>query len=131
MALPPGFRFDPTDTELFSHYLYKKINGTLLPMQKLYVTVCDLYGQNDPWIIWDKFGGNSLTEKDDLYFFSKLKKKTDKSCKRFDRTVGVDRKGTWSGEKLDKTIQFKLSSSHNRTIQGLKKRFSYENPTVP
>jgi len=26
MVLPPGFRFHPTDEELISHYLYKKVN---------------------------------------------------------------------------------------------------------
>lgn len=25
MVLPPGFRFHPTDEELISHYLYKKV----------------------------------------------------------------------------------------------------------
>lgn len=28
MDLPPGFRFHPTDEELISHYLYKKVLDT-------------------------------------------------------------------------------------------------------
>ena len=28
MDLPPGFRFHPTDEELISHYLYKKVIDT-------------------------------------------------------------------------------------------------------
>ncbi|XP_050214061.1 NAC domain-containing protein 41-like [Mercurialis annua] len=117
---PPGIRFCPKDDELFCHYLYGKIKGLAFsPLELSLVQHCDLYGDHDPWTIWENFGGESSTFMDDLFFFTQLKKKS--SAKRFGRTVG--RNGTWSGE--GKGDEFELGN-----VKGLKKRFHYDNSTV-
>ncbi|KAK8914023.1 NAC transcription factor 25 [Platanthera zijinensis] len=44
---PPGFRFHPTDQELITHYLMKKITATLPPSSSIIADI-DLYKFN-PW----------------------------------------------------------------------------------
>ena len=134
-ALLSGLRFRPKDSELFCHYLYGKINGTLLPADFSLVRVCNLYGEEEPWSVWERHGGESLTRKDDLYFFTMLKKKNCDDSKRYDRNVGAGRAGTWSGEDRGEPFQFRIvNSSGDDTgilLQAIKKRFRYENPRVP
>ncbi|CAN1122504.1 NAC domain-containing protein 41, partial [Linum perenne] len=77
--LPPGYRFNPTDEELVSFYLYKHISG--FPLQNhsfCPVFFCNLYSFKEPWEIWSecqsqKFG----LPIGDVYFITKLKKEEE------------------------------------------------------
>lgn len=46
VALPPGFRFHPTDEELVAYYLKRKINGHKIDLE--IIPEIDLY-QFEPW----------------------------------------------------------------------------------
>jgi hypothetical protein len=46
MELPPGFRFHPTDEELITHYLAKKVADARF--SALAVSVADL-NKSEPW----------------------------------------------------------------------------------
>lgn len=45
-CLPPGFRFHPTDDELVSYYLKRKVDGKKIELEV--IPVIDLY-KFDPW----------------------------------------------------------------------------------
>ena len=114
-----GFRFTPKDRQLFCHYLYGKIRDTLLPIDREIVRECDLYGADQPWILWESNGGNHLTVKDDLFFFTKLRKKNAHHSKRFLRTIGTpDCMGTWSGEDAGEAFEFQLPNNTSTTVDG-------------
>ncbi|KAJ0099343.1 hypothetical protein Patl1_19847 [Pistacia atlantica] len=116
---PVGYVFDPTDCELVGFYLSKKIANQLIPGIDYFIPEYNLYGSKEPWQIWNFFKPRLGEERDDqdLYFFTKLKKKTLKGS-RIDRSVGT---GTWQGEDGGTEIV-----SNNQRI-GSKKRFRYEN----
>lgn len=46
VSLPPGFRFHPTDEELVSYYLKRKINGRKIELE--IIPEVDLY-KCEPW----------------------------------------------------------------------------------
>ena len=52
MELPPGFRFHPTDEELISHYLYKKVTDTSFAARA--IGEVDL-NKSEPWELPCKF----------------------------------------------------------------------------
>lgn len=52
MDLPPGFRFHPTDEELISHYLYKKVMDT--DFSAIAIGEVDL-NKSEPWDLPCKF----------------------------------------------------------------------------
>lgn len=52
MDLPPGFRFHPTDEELISHYLYKKVIETSFSARA--IGEVDL-NKSEPWELPCKF----------------------------------------------------------------------------
>ena len=81
MSSGSGLQFNPEDKELFCHYLYGKIRGTLLPGDLSLVKVYDLYGKEEPWSIWKGHGSEFLAYKDDLYFFTVLMKKNGRDSK--------------------------------------------------
>nr|POE94914.1 nac domain-containing protein 48 [Quercus suber] len=112
--LPVGFRFNPTDDELVTHFLRNRNLGKPTPSNA--VKECDLYGKKEPWEIWDMFSavdGSRVVRQ--LYFFTKLK--TYKNGRRIDRRVGSG-SGTWKKEHQLKTPG----------LVGVEKsRFSYEN----
>ncbi|CAK7339957.1 unnamed protein product, partial [Dovyalis caffra] len=62
--VPLGYRFNPTDSELACHYLYNKVMGFPLSCPHI-VQDYDLYGQEEPWQVWDKFGRSNNDEDDD------------------------------------------------------------------
>lgn len=46
--MPPGYRFYPTEEELVSFYLNKKLQGTPTPQLDRVVPLLDIYNFN-PW----------------------------------------------------------------------------------
>lgn len=46
VSLPPGFRFHPTDEELITYYLKRKINGCQIELE--IIPEVDLY-KCEPW----------------------------------------------------------------------------------
>jgi len=52
MDLPPGFRFHPTDEELISHYLYRKVTDTNFSARA--IGEVDL-NRSEPWDLPCKF----------------------------------------------------------------------------
>ncbi|EEF48348.1 protein BEARSKIN1 [Ricinus communis] len=114
-----GVRFRPLDEELLMYYLSHKINNLSLP-NPCPVKDCDLYGKNEPWEIWDYFGGQNLMDVEFLYFFTQLKRKSSSSS-RILRTVGT---GTWHGDTSGKPV---LDRKTKKVI-GLIKKFHYKKP---
>jgi hypothetical protein len=114
---PPGYRFCPTDVELACFYLYRKVNG-LIPLPNT-VKDCNLYGDHEPWEIWEAFEGSELSNEDDLFFLTQLKNRSAKDS-RSKRRVGRNG-GTWKGDKKIGTFTFD-------TITWTRKRLSYQNP---
>ncbi|WRX12166.1 NAC domain - like 10 [Theobroma cacao] len=101
-------------------YLFSKVTGkSMLHLDQVQIKDFDLYGEKEPWEIWDLHGGFNLQSDEDLYFFTKLKKKSQNGS-RINRSVGT---GTWMGEDSGKPIYSRLSA-----IQplGFKRRFRYE-----
>lgn len=58
MELPPGFRFHPTDEELISHYLYKKVTDTSFAARA--IGEVDL-NKSEPWELPCKFLKNGFS----------------------------------------------------------------------
>ncbi|XP_057854267.2 NAC transcription factor 32 [Cryptomeria japonica] len=97
--LPPGFRFHPTDEELVTHYLRKKISSSPLPVS--IITDVDLY-KFDPWDLpgLAKFGDK------EWYFFSPRERKYPNGA-RPNRTAGC---GYWKATGIDKSVFLSGSS---------------------
>ncbi|KAL9438445.1 hypothetical protein AB3S75_024172 [Citrus x aurantiifolia] len=70
-----------------------------------------------------QFGGPDIEDGEDLYFFTRLKKKSVNGS-RTDRRVSA---GTWQGEEAGKVV---VSRSSREKI-GSKKRFRYEKDKSP
>ncbi|OMP05739.1 No apical meristem (NAM) protein [Corchorus capsularis] len=111
-----GFRFEPSEAMLLG-YLYNKVSGNKMEMGNM-VQECDLYGQKEPWEIWDMFGG-ATHNKEDLYFFTRLKKKSSTDS-RTNRSVGS---GTWNDNSDTKEIKH---PRHPSQTLGIRKRYRYE-----
>ncbi|CAK7338418.1 unnamed protein product [Dovyalis caffra] len=95
-GIPIGLRFQPSDRDLVIHYLYKNVEGFPLPSDST-VPFCDLYGHQEPWEIWDAFGG---IDNENLFFFTNLKKMSP-IISRTNRQVGSSG-GTWQDEGRNK-----------------------------
>jgi hypothetical protein len=90
--MPVGFHFFPTEEELVFYYLQRKVNGEPLP--PCVVVDCEIYGEKEPWNIFDH------NSKESFYVFTKLKKKG--KAGRVERAVGC---GTWKGERSEQEDQ--------------------------
>ncbi|XVE81321.1 hypothetical protein DITRI_Ditri15bG0054600 [Diplodiscus trichospermus] len=111
-----GIRFKPSDAMLIG-YLYSKVTGTGGLHHGEIIKEFDLYGEKEPWEIWELFGGDNLQQGQDLYFFTQLKRKSQNGS-RINRSVG---NGTWMSEDSGKPI------TYSGLTLGLKKRLRYEN----
>ncbi|CAB4307565.1 unnamed protein product [Prunus armeniaca] len=120
--VPVGYKFRPSEEELFLHYLLPRLNREDYP--KGVVPDCDLYGTKEPWEIWRDFHHSSPDDQEDIYVFTTLKKKTPNGS-RFCRTVGAAGTGVWKGEDSGKKIRACGSNI------GIRKRFRYMNPGSP
>ncbi|XP_027364303.1 NAC domain-containing protein 2-like [Abrus precatorius] len=109
--------FKPTDDELIRLFLYNKVHGKPLPSDAT-ILEYDLYGDKNPWEIWEAFAGSNSYSGKDLYFFTTHKKKFQNGS-RLVRTIG---KGSWEGEDVGKEV---VASDTNQRI-GIKKRFRFE-----
>ncbi|XVF67058.1 hypothetical protein PTKIN_Ptkin10aG0090400 [Pterospermum kingtungense] len=121
-----GLRFEPSDALLMG-FLYDRLSGNnmLHPGHDMIIKECDLYGEKEPWEIWDLYGGDNILRQSlasqDLYFFTQLKKKTSNGS-RINRSLG---KGTWKGEDSGKQITYSRFQEKPKPL-GFKKRFRYE-----
>ncbi|CAK7339882.1 unnamed protein product [Dovyalis caffra] len=127
--VPLCYGFNPTDSELACHYLSYKVMGFPLSCPHI-VQDYDLYGQEEPWQVWDKFGGSNNDEDDDgagpstldLFFFTTLKKINPKSrSSNFERAVCSDG-GSWHGHHL--------RTFHSNGITWNRRRYCYKNPNI-
>ncbi|KAM5586108.1 hypothetical protein ABKV19_005148 [Rosa sericea] len=126
--LLPGQRFCPMEDELLMFYLKPKVNGMEVPGNEDVICEMDLYGDQDPWKIWERFEArraNDLRRNKDLYFFTQKKKKTARSS-RASRTVGSG--GTWKGQNAAKEIYLlDQNQQPTSTLLGFKKTYTYKN----
>ncbi|KAK7358282.1 hypothetical protein VNO77_00209 [Canavalia gladiata] len=91
--LPPGFRFHPTDEELITYYLLRKVSDTAFTSKV--VAVVDL-NKSEPW---DLPGKASMGEKE-WYFFSLKDRKYPTGL----RTNRATESGYWKTTGKDKEI---------------------------
>ncbi|GLT78008.1 hypothetical protein SLA2020_495580 [Shorea laevis] len=108
-ALPPGFRFHPTDEELILHYLSKKVASTPLPVS--IIAEVDIY-KSDPWELPAKA---AFGEKE-WYFFSPRDRKYPNGA----RPNRAAASGYWKATGTDKTILTSLAGGGCHNI-GVKK----------
>nr|DAD48795.1 TPA_asm: hypothetical protein HUJ06_018732 [Nelumbo nucifera] len=105
-ALAPGFRFHPTDEELVSYYLKRKILGK--PFRFEAISEVDLY-KTEPW---DLPGMSKLKTRDlQWYFFGALDKKYGNGS----RTNRATDQGYWKTTGKDRPVR------HNNKTVGMKK----------
>ncbi|KAM6600688.1 hypothetical protein CsatA_020297 [Cannabis sativa] len=115
-SLAPGFRFHPTDEELVSYYLKRKVCGK--PVRVDPISVVDIY-KTEPW---DLPGKSKLKSRDlEWYFFSALDKKYGNGW----RTNRATEKGYWKTTGKDRPINHK-----SRTV-GMKKTLVFHTGRAP
>ncbi|CAN6337545.1 unnamed protein product [Urochloa humidicola] len=115
-SLPPGFRFHPTDVELVSYYLKRKIMGKKLIVNA--ISVVDLY-KFPPWDLPDK---SSLRSKDLEWFFFCPR---DKKYPNGSRTNRATPNGYWKTSGKDRQIML------NSRIVGMKKTLIFHEGKAP
>ncbi|KAJ4979528.1 hypothetical protein NE237_010308 [Protea cynaroides] len=115
-ALAPGFRFHPTDEELVSYYLKRKVCGK--PFRFNAISEVDLY-KAEPW----DFPGLSRLKSKDLewYFFGALDKKYGNSS----RTNRATEQGYWKTTGKDRQVR-----RHSRIV-GMKKTLVFHIGRAP
>ncbi|KAF8719705.1 hypothetical protein HU200_024456 [Digitaria exilis] len=115
-SLPPGFRFHPTDVELVSYYLKRKIMGKKLIVDA--ISEVDLY-KFPPWDLPDK---SSLRSKDLEWFFFCPR---DKKYPNGSRTNRATPNGYWKTSGKDREIML------NSRIVGMKKTLIFHEGKAP
>ncbi|XP_058077325.1 NAC domain-containing protein 53-like [Magnolia sinica] len=115
-SLAPGFRFHPTDDELVSYYLKRKVCGK--PLRVDPISEIDIY-RSEPW---DLPSLSRLKTRDlEWYFFSPLDKKYGNSS----RTNRATLHGYWKTTGKDRRVW------HNSRTVGMKKTLVYHNGRAP
>ncbi|XP_062179697.1 NAC domain-containing protein 2-like [Phragmites australis] len=115
-SLPPGFRFHPTDVELVSYYLKRKIMGKKLLVEA--ISEVELY-KFAPWDLPDK---SCLRSKDLEWFFFCPR---DKKYPNGSRTNRATPNGYWKTSGKDRTIVL------NSRAVGMKKTLIFHEGKAP
>ncbi|XP_039041979.1 NAC domain containing protein 52-like isoform X2 [Hibiscus syriacus] len=115
-ALAPGFRFHPTDEELVSYYLKRKVLNK--PVRFNAIAEVDIY-KHEPWNLSD----NSRLKTRDLewYFFSSL----DKKYVNGGRMNRATNQGYWKATGKDREVR------HNSQLIGMKKTLVFHSGKAP
>ncbi|KAI6674756.1 hypothetical protein NL676_002662 [Syzygium grande] len=103
-TLPIGYRFSPSDEQLFFYYLAHRVRGDL--SFSGFIPEFDVY-EKEPWKFFDEDADRSL------YVFTKIKMKKS----RAERTAGS---GFWKGVKTTDI------EDHQGNIVGHKKHFNFK-----
>ncbi|CAL4946310.1 unnamed protein product [Urochloa decumbens] len=115
-SLPPGFRFHPTDVELCSYYLKRKIMGKKLLVKA--ISEVELY----KYAPWDLPGKSCIQSRDmEWYFFCPRDKKYANGSKK-NRSAP---NGFWKATGKDRTIVL------NTRIVGMKKTLIFHEGKAP
>ncbi|KAJ4720695.1 NAC domain protein [Melia azedarach] len=115
-ALAPGFRFHPTDEELVSYYLKRKVCNK--PFRFNAIGEVDIY-KNEPW---DLAAYSRMKTRDqEWYFFSALDKKYGNGA-RMNRATG---KGYWKATGKDREIR------RESQLIGMKKTLVFHSGRAP
>ncbi|KAM1151358.1 hypothetical protein PS2_033906 [Malus domestica] len=85
-GMPLGCRFHPTDQELVSYLRLRAVAGE--PLDIPFLHEFNLFGSAQPWVVWEKFGGNSFLDQD-LFLFYELQH-SKKNHKR-----SIEAGGSW------------------------------------
>ncbi|KAI4343897.1 hypothetical protein L6164_011192 [Bauhinia variegata] len=114
MDLPPGFRFHPTDEELISHYLYKKVTDTNFSARA--IGEADL-NKSEPWDLpWKAKMGEK-----EWYFFCVRDRKYPTGL----RTNRATESGYWKATGKDKEIY------RGKSLVGMKKTLVFYKGRAP
>lgn len=114
MDLPPGFRFHPTDEELISHYLYKKVIETSFSARA--IGEVDL-NKSEPWELpWKAKMGEK-----EWYFFCVRDRKYPTGL----RTNRATEAGYWKATGKDKEIY------RGKSLVGMKKTLVFYKGRAP
>ncbi|GAB2286902.1 hypothetical protein Dimus_021290 [Dionaea muscipula] len=115
-SLAPGFRFHPTDEELVSYYLRRKLSGR--PFRFDAIGDIDIY-KTEPWILP---GLSKLKTRDlEWYFFSVLDKKYGNGS----RTNRATEEGYWKTTGKDRAVH------HKGRVVGMKKTLVFHRGRAP
>ncbi|XP_009347574.2 NAC domain-containing protein 35-like [Pyrus x bretschneideri] len=115
--VPLGFRFRPTDQELVGFYLSNRViaGEQFMAYCRSFLHEFDPFGETEPWVIWENFGGRSLVDQD-LYLFYELHYLPSNYIKRT-----IDAGGTWSQSS------YKTVKDFDGKQIGDKRCFKYKN----
>ncbi|KAL6176328.1 hypothetical protein ACLB2K_052962 [Fragaria x ananassa] len=112
------------DDELLFHYLKPMVNGQMVPEKDPLFCESDLYGNLEPWQIWQEFESrhvNDLRKNKDMYFFTQNKKLGS----RIYRKVGT---GSWKGQGAGNPVYLlDHNAKPTTTLLGLRKTYTYVN----
>ncbi|KAF3637871.1 NAC domain-containing protein 13 [Capsicum annuum] len=114
--MAPGFRFHPTDEELVSYYLKRKVCGK--PLRFDAISEIDIY-KVEPW---DLPGMSRLKTRDlEWYFFSVLDRKHGNGAK----TNRATERGYWKTTGKDRAVH------HKSKVVGMKKTLVFHSGRAP